>query len=113
MTVGEVVEKLSLTVLAGQDLLQRQLEGGYVSDLLSNVMAGAKENQIWVTVQLHANVVAVASLLNISAVIIAGNKQPGHETINKAEDQGVILLLSPDNAFEVVCRLHDLGIGSC
>lgn len=112
MTVGEVVEKLSLSILAGQNLLQRQVEGGYVSDLLSNVMAGAKENQLWVTVQLHSNVVAVAALLNISAIIIAGNKQPGPETITKADDQGVILLLSEENAFEVVCRLHDLGIGS-
>jgi len=62
MTLGEVVKALNLEVRTGQDQMDREVRGGYVSDLLSDVIAGAKEGDLWVTLQLHQNIVAVAFL---------------------------------------------------
>ena len=62
MTVRELAAALDLSTLTGQGHLDREVTGGYASDLLSCVMAGARAGDVWVTLQGHANVVAVASL---------------------------------------------------
>ena len=63
--------------------------GGYTSDLLSCVMAGAKTRRVWVTLQAHLNIVAVAALLELSAVIITEGARPDPATIAKANEEGI------------------------
>jgi len=63
---------LGCTVEAGSGGLDNDVKCGYASDLLSDVMAHAGEGDIWVTVQAHQNIVAVATLAELSAVIVAG-----------------------------------------
>lgn len=106
-----VIEKLNLEALSGIDRVERPVEGGYASDLLSCAMQGAKKDFLWVTLQAHSNVVAVASLGNLAGVIITEGKRPSPETIAKAEEEGVVLLSTPRNTFTVVGRLVVLGIG--
>ena len=67
MTVQDIIKQLNLSIVTGADL-DRPVTGGYASDLLSCVMAGAKTGNVWITLQAHPNVVAVASLLELSAV---------------------------------------------
>ncbi|HOQ99754.1 MAG TPA: DRTGG domain-containing protein [Anaerolineae bacterium] len=110
MNVGELASALGLQVLAGQALLQRQVSGGYASDLLSCVMAKARAGNIWVTLQAHANVVAVASLLDLAAVIIAEGIQPDTATCEKAEAEGVVLLSASQTTYAVVGAATQLGI---
>lgn len=110
MTVKELVEALPLKVTAGQTELGRQVTGGYVSDLLSNVMGFATAGSIWITMQGHQNVVAVAALANLAAVILAGGAQPDAETVEKAEREGVVLLTTSLPAFELAGKLHAMGI---
>ena len=62
MKVQELVDKLGLKVLAGAQGLDREIDGCYISDLLSDVMGNAMEGNIWITLQTHKNVMAVASL---------------------------------------------------
>ena len=83
---------------------------GYASDLLSCVMSGASKGAIWVTLQSHSNIIAVATLLELSAVIITENAQPDQTTIQKANDEGVILLSTSLSSFEVSGRLWELGL---
>lgn len=111
IVLKSVIEKLHLEVLSGIDRVDRPVEGGYASDLLSCAMQGAKKDFLWVTLQAHMNVVAVASLCNLAGVIITEGKRPSSETIIKAEAEGVVLLLTPQNTFTVVGRLGSLGIG--
>ena len=63
MKVAELVEKFGFTIFAGKSGLQKEISGGYVSDLLSDVMGFATENQVWITLQTHQNVIAIASLV--------------------------------------------------
>ncbi len=85
MTLQEIIKALDLKVLTDpKDFSSITPTCGYASDLLSCVMAGASHQGIWVTLQAHNNIVAVAALLELSAVIITENAQPEAETIAKA-----------------------------
>jgi predicted transcriptional regulator len=110
MTLGDIIEALALEVRAGSDQMDRVVEGGYVSDLLSDVIAGAKEGDLWVTLQLHQNIVAVAFLNNLAGIVIVGGREPEPETLEKAEEQGVPIMVSGLPAYEVVGRLYQMGI---
>ena len=106
-----VIEQLKLKAVTSTDLTDRPVAGGYASDLLSCAMRGAKKDFLWVTLQSHANVVAVASLLNLAGVIITEGNQPAPETVAQAEKEKVILLLTPKDTFSVIGQLTNLGIG--
>ncbi|MDI7274539.1 MAG: DRTGG domain-containing protein [Anaerolineae bacterium] len=112
MTVEDVVRTIGLKVVTGQGALNREVTGGYASDLLSCVMARARSGNLWVTLQAHTNVVAVASLLELAAVIITEGVQPDPAACEKAEAEGVALLSSPETTFAVVARLAGLGIAA-
>ncbi len=110
MKLGELVKKFDLEVKCAAASLDRKIEGGYVSDLLSDVIANGKAGDLWVTLQLHQNIVAVASLNNLAAIVIVNGRQPEEETIEKAEEEGIPIMVSKMSAFELVGRLHSVGI---
>ena len=109
-TVRHVVEILSLQVVAGSEHLDNEISGGYASDLLSCVMAGAKPGNVWVTLQAHMNVVAVASLLGLSCVVITENARLDEEALARGEEEGVPILQTPMSTFTVVEKLAQLGV---
>mgnify|MGYP000559922461 CR=1 FL=1 len=112
MRIKQIVEELSLVVLTGKELLERDVSNAYCCDLLSWVMAHGTGNDIWITVQTHLNVVAVAVLLEIPCVIIPENKKVDQETLEKAEQEHIVLLSSHLTSYELAGRLYQMGIGS-
>lgn len=104
------MNSLPLTVVAATSGLDNPVNGGYTSDLLSNVMGFAGQGSVWVTMQGHQNIIAVASLAGLAAVIVAGSVEPEKETIQKAEMEGIVLLASGMSAFELVGQLYQLGV---
>ncbi|HEY9077305.1 MAG TPA: DRTGG domain-containing protein [Anaerolineaceae bacterium] len=113
MNLQEIIQTLNLQVLTNpQDFQNIEPQAGYTSDLLSCVMAGASKQSVWVTLQAHANIVAVAALLDLAAVIITEGAMPDQATINKANDEGITLLSTPLKSFEVVGRLWEMGVRS-
>lgn len=111
MNLQTVIENLQLNVLTeARDFSSITPMGGYTSDLLSCVMAGAKSGNLWVTLQAHMNIVAVAAMLEVSAVIITENAQPDEATISKANEQGVVLLSTPKASYEICGALWDMNL---
>ena len=110
MKLKEIVEKLELDIESSLANLDNDVKGGYASDIISDVMANARAGDIWVTFQTHENMVAVASLNGLAGVIVVGGRKPDKETIDKAKDAGVVILISKEPTFEVVGRLYKLGI---
>ena len=110
MKLNDVVDALGLTVGAGRSRLDAEVSGGYTADLLSCAMAGSRGGDLWVTLQGHLNVVAVASLNELSAVIVTEGKPVSVEALSKAEEEGVVILTTPLKSFEVCGRLWELGI---
>jgi hypothetical protein len=111
MTLQDMIEKLDLRVLTEpKDFSQVTATGGYSSDLLSCVMTGAKSGGVWVTLQAHGNIVAVAALLELAAIIITEDAKPDSATVAKANEQGVVLLAAAQPSFAIVGRLWELGL---
>lgn len=102
----EVVEKLSLAVKTTQGDLSRPVTGCYVSDLLSDVMAHAREGNLWITLQTHPNIVAVAALKNLAGIIITNSRVPEEETLKKAEAEKITIATSASSTFEAGGMLY-------
>jgi DRTGG domain-containing protein len=111
MNLQQIIDQLNLTVLTEpRDFASVTTSGGYSSDLLSCVMAGAKKGFIWSTLQAHLNIVAVAALTEVAAVIITENAQPDSASIAKANQQGVIVLSTSLPTYEVNGKLWEMGV---
>jgi hypothetical protein len=109
-TLQDIAEALHLTVRTGDDLLARAVTGGYASDLLSDVLAHAAKGQVWVTLQTHANVVAVASAKELAGIIIVQGRAPEEATLQKAKQERIPILVSSLSTYDVVGRLWELGV---
>lgn len=110
MTIEEIVKAMPLQVVTGQSNLDKEISGGYASDLLSNVMGQAHAGNVWVTMQGHQNIVAVALLVGLNAIIIAGGMDPDKDTLQKATTEEIVILTTALSSYEVVGRLYQLGI---
>ncbi len=110
MTVRELSLKLDLEVRAGRSGLDREVTGGYASDLLSDVMANAAEGNVWITLHRHPNVVAVAVNGGLAGVVLVNAREPEDITIRRAEEEGVPILISSLPTFELAGRMHEIGI---
>jgi len=106
MKVTDIVKELGLTVLAGAGGLDREVKGGYVSDLLSDVMGNADEGFVWITLQTHKNVMAIASLKDLAAIVLVSGHQPDADTAQQAEEEGIPVLSTSLPTFEIAGRLH-------
>jgi len=73
-------------------------------------MAGAPKHSIWVTLQAHGNIIAVAALLDLSAIIVTEGAMPDPATLVKANEEGITILATPKPTFEIVGRLWEMGL---
>ena len=111
MNLQQIIDQLNLTVLTeNRELSNISPTGGYSSDLLSCVMAGARKGYLWITLQAHLNIVAVGALNEVAAIIITENAQPDPATIIRANEQGIILLSTPRTTYEINGQLWELGV---
>jgi hypothetical protein len=110
MTVREAASGLGGRVAAGETDATREVLGGYACDLLSDVIANAQDGDLWVTLQKHPNIVAVARLKNLAGVVIVNGREPEPETIARAAEEHVPIVTTPLEAFEAIGVLHALGV---
>ncbi len=110
VAVEDVVRAVGGRAMGATEYAGRTVQGGYASDLLSDVMAHAEDGDVWVTLQRHVNTVAVAQLKNVPAVVIVHGRDPDADTVARAAEHGVVLIVTPLSAFEAVGRLYQLGL---
>ena len=111
MTIREAAAALGARILH-EEFEDAVLYGAYTSDLLSDVMANAKDSGALITIQAHKNTVAVASLLGISVIIICNSRPVPEDMLDAAKDKGIALLLSGENQYTMSARLFGLINGS-
>ncbi len=109
-SLHEIIEPLGLEVKTSDTDLNREVTGGYASDLLSDVMANSNAGNLWVTLQMHTNIVAVASLKELSAIILVNNRTPADSTLVKANEENIPILVSKSPAFIMIGKLYEMGI---
>ncbi|MCD4717691.1 MAG: hypothetical protein K8R45_13250 [Desulfobacterales bacterium] len=110
MKLSRIIEKLQLEIRTGANRLDVDVTRGYASDLMSDVMANANERDLWVTLQIHQNIVAVAVMRSLAGIILVNGREPDAETIRKAEAEEVPIMISTMPTFELVGNLFELGI---
>jgi hypothetical protein len=110
MNVHQIAEAMGLHVKAGARGLDAEVTGGYAADLLSCAMAGATKGSLWVTLQGHLNVVAIAGLTELAGIIVSEGKTIGVDTLAKADEEGIPILSTSMPTYEVAGRLWELGI---
>ena len=111
MKAGDIQNLLKLQISAGQKALGREVTTGYCGDLLSDVMTNAGKGAVWITIQSHQNIVAVAVLRNMSAIIVTGGQAPDDETLEKANQEGIPILHWPNSAYQLAGQLYSMGVG--
>lgn len=108
MTVKEIIVALKLEVYTGDVGLDHEVQGGYVSDLLSDVMGFASEGEVWITLQSHLNVVAIASLKELPAIVLVKGIEPERAVIEKAREEGIAILGCEEKTFEITGKLYQM-----
>ena len=110
MTTKDLVERLGLKPLSKFE--DRDVDGVFVSDMLSDVMAGAKSGNLWLTIQTHKSIVPAANLVDISAIVVTSGKQVPADTISLASRYNIAILSCELATFELVGKLYGLGFGT-
>jgi predicted transcriptional regulator len=110
MTTKDLIEKIGLKPLSKFE--HREVNGVFVSDMLSDVMANAKSGNLWLTVQTHKSIVPAANLVDVSAVVITSGKQVPPETVELASKYNIAILSTELPIFELVGKLYGLGLGA-
>ena len=110
MTVAEVMELIEAKDMTPGADKSVEVSCGYTCDLLSWVMAHGAAGMAWVTVQTHMNVIAVASLMEMAAVIIPEGIEMEAPSLEKAKEEGITVLESPLTAYEICARLAKKGL---
>ena len=110
MKLETLVDEFGLEVKSAPSALDREIAGAYVSDLLSDVIANAGVGDIWITLQLHVNIVAVASMKELSGIVIVNGRQPEQETMARAETEAIPIMVSRLPAFEIAGKLYQAGL---
>jgi hypothetical protein len=112
MKLAEIIQTLGLEELTPQltEAADAEITQGYASDLLSDVLAHAPAGGVLVTLQVHLNVIAVASHADLCGVIFASQRRPDAEVVTKAVEEGVALYVSGADTFDLVGRLYELGV---
>jgi hypothetical protein len=106
--IEAIVEAFSLKVRSAADNLKKNISGGYTGDLLSDVMANSHEGDIWITRQVHQNIVAVASLKDHAGIILVNSCEPAKDTLEKAVLENIPIMVSDLSAFELTGKIYNL-----
>jgi len=112
MKLHQIVKELGLEVKSKVSNLDKEVSGGYASDLLSDVIANAKKDNIWITLQIHQNIVGVGTLKELIGIIIVNGREPEKETLKKAEEENIPIMVTELPAFEIIGKLYRM-LGGC
>ena len=106
MLLSELCDRLSLKVVCG-DPTDREFCGVYAGDLLSRAMSHVKLDNLWITIMSNSNVIAVASLTEASAVLLAEGVELFPDALSAAEDNGICVLSSEQTVYELCAKVAE------
>jgi len=108
MKVSELAEKAGLSSL--NEFKDRAIEGVYISDMVSDIITGAKANGILITLQTHKSLIAAANLVDVSAIVFVRGKKPADDVVALAGKAGIGLFTTNLDAWSFAATLHQLGV---
>lgn len=109
MNLQEIVDRIHLNVLSGREL-SRDVQLAYLSDILSDVMAKSPKTALWITNQVHENIIALAFFKGLAGVILPEGNLPDADILEKARQKNIPVFSSQDTAFDLAGQLYALGL---
>lgn len=106
MKVADILKWENTKILCCEDSIDNIIIDGYVSDLLSDVIAHANENTAWITIQTHKNLVAIASLKELACIIITNDNTPADDLIEAAKQENIPIISTSMSSFETAGKLY-------
>ena len=110
MNLREIAKALDLVPITAEENLDREVSGCYAGDLLSCAMARAHAGYLWLTVQSHVNVVAVAVMLELAGVVVTEGAEADPATIERAAKEGVVVLSTAEATYSIAGKVWELGV---
>lgn len=107
MTVKELSTTCQFNTLCCPDP-DREINGVYIGDLLSWVMGKAQYDNVWITIMSNINVIAVASLSDVSCVLLAEDVTLDNDVLTTAKEKGVNILSTPLSAFDAAIKISGM-----
>ena len=108
MKVSELAEKTGLDSL--NEYKDKEVEGVYISDMVSDIITGAKANGILVTLQTHKSLIAAANLVDVAAVVVVRGKKPAEDVVELAKKAGIGLFVTGVDTWSFAMKLNEIGI---
>jgi hypothetical protein len=111
VNLDQAAQEIGGTIVTGAEQAgTREVRGGYASDLLSDVMANSAKGDLWVTMQKHVNIVAVATLNELAGIVLVNGREPEQATIDRAREERIPIVCTGRQAFDVIGILYGLGV---
>ncbi len=110
MKIKDLIERCGLEALSEVYEPDREVSGGYTSDLLSDVIANSEKDNIWITMQTHLNIIAVASLKELTAILIVMNREIDKDALEKAKEEKILILRTNLTAYQISGKIFECGI---
>jgi len=110
MTIKNLISNTGLKILTELYEPEREVSGGYTSDLLSDVIANSKKDNVWITMQTHLNIIAVANLKELAAIIIVMDREIQKDALEKAKEEKIAILQTGLTAFQISGKIYEFGI---
>jgi hypothetical protein len=108
MKLQEIADKLGLEKLT--PVPAHDVDGVYISDMISDVIANAKPGNLLVTVQVHANAIAAANLVDLCGIVVAQGKRPAEDVLKMAAKAQIAVFATPLNRWQVATKLYEVGL---
>ena len=108
MKLKEIIEKFDLKPLT--NIEDKDINGVYMSDMLSDVMSSAESGSLWMTIQTHKNIVSAANLIDLSAIIVTNGKEVPDGTIELANRFYVNILSSDLPTYKLASKFIEAGV---
>jgi hypothetical protein len=96
MKLKEIAAVLDATISCGTDRLEDEIEMGYSSDLMSDVLTLDTDNLILITGLVNLQAIRTAEMADIRAIVLVRNKKANQQMIELACENGICILEWPD-----------------
>ena len=108
MKVSELAEKTGLNSL--NEYKDKEVEGVYISDMVSDIITGAKANGILITLQTHKSLIAAANLVDVAAIVFVRGKRPAEDVVELANKAGIGIFVTDMDTWSFAMKLNDVGV---
>lgn len=109
MILKDLLQDSRFTLL-NETSTNKEIKNLKCCDLLSWMMAKGEKGTAWITVQTHGNIVAVASLLEFSCIIVPEAIEISSEILEKAHDEDVAVVSTSLDSYEIFKVFYDKGL---